>query len=376
MSVEKTPDGRWRARWRTPDGSAHSKRFTTQREARTYEASQLLQMGRTPNHPEADRKLTTEALSAQWLDASPHLAPGTIATYKRDLTRYILPEFGQIPAANLTAQRIQQWLSEQSTKYAASSVHRHYRTIRTCLAWGVRQGILTGNVADLVQPPRVPKKRPAFLTAEQVERLADEIPHRYRALILVAAYGGLRWSEAIGLRRSDIDGARILVTSQLQKFGEQWVRGEPKTAAGRRMVALPASIGEELAAHIEQFTGNEPEALVFTNQHGNPIGASFRENVWLPALARAELCTSTHRPGRHPAYGPGPTFHDLRHTAVALAIASDAHPKAIQARLGHSSIGVTMDVYGHLFDDGQNLAAGLDELRPKKIVQKPAFPVA
>ena len=366
MSVEKTPDGKWRARWRTPDGKSHSKRFRTKKEARDHEAAQLIALGKTPNHLGLTRTATTEDLSAQWLDGSPNLKPSTIATYQRDLNRYILPEFGAIPAANLTTTRIQTWLNDQTGHYAPSSVHRFYRTLHAMLAWGVRHRIVATNVCDLVTPPRVPKKTPAFLTAIEVERLADEMPDRYRSLVLVAAYGGLRWSEAIGLRRGDINGTRITITTQLQKLNGRWIRDDTKTVAGRRLVVLPESVGGELAEHMDKFTGDNPDALVFVNQHGNPIGPSFRENIWLRAVARAGLCTVEHRPGRRPVYGPGPTFHDLRHTSVALAIGSGAHPKAIQARLGHSGIAVTMDTYGHLFDDGTELAAGLDRMRPQK----------
>ena len=210
----------------------------------------------------------------------------------------------------------------------------------------------------------IPTSTEPPLTAEQVEQLAAEMPDRYRALVLVAAYGGLRWSEAIGLRRRDVDGARITVTSQLQHIDGRWMRDVPKTAAGRRMVVLPESIAADLAAHMAQFTGEHPDSLVFTNQQTHPISKSFRHNVWLPALARAGLVTMTRRSGRVPSYGKGPTFHDLRHTAVALAIQAGAHPKAIQSRLGHASIGVTMNTYGHLIDDGSELAADLDKLRP------------
>jgi integrase len=212
----------------------------------------------------------------------------------------------------------------------------------------------------------VPNKAPAFLTGEQVELLADEITERYRSFVLVAAFGGLRWGEVVGLRRCDVDGARLAIAGQLHLVNDRWVREEPKTAAGRRMVVLPESVGAELAAHMDRFTGDDPDALVFTNQHGNPVGKSFRHNVWLPALARAGLISVTRRSGRVPSYGKGPTFHDLRHTAVALAIQAGAHPKAIQSRLGHASIGVTMNTYGHLIDDGSELAADLDRLRSAK----------
>lgn len=360
MSVRKLPDGKWQARWRDSAGRQRAARFATKAAAREYEATVRYVSTDTPTAVSAS---TVSELSGQWLDAAVHLAPGTIATYRRDLDRYILPAFGATDPQRLTSAMIQKWITGELKRLAPSSVHRHYRTLRTMFAWAVLQGMLTVNPCDRVQPPRVPKKPPAFLTVDQVEAVAGEVLPRYRALILVAAYGGLRWGEAIGLRRMDVDGARLTVTSQLQRIDDRWVRSAPKTAAGRRLVVLPDSIAAELAAHMATYTHDHPEALVFTNAQRNPIGPSFRHNVWQPALARAGLIEVTRRSGRVPAYGKGPTFHDLRHTAAALAIAAGAHPKAIQARLGHSSIGVTMNTYGHLIDDGTGLAADLDRLR-------------
>jgi len=367
MSVRKLPDGKWEARWRTIDGRHRAKRFPTKNAAKAHEAAMRLAAESGSDHLAATLAGSLRDLSDQWLVASIHLAPATVTTYRRDLDRYILPAFGSVDPKRLSARMIQAWIATELDRLAPSSVHRHYRTLRTLFAWAIRQGQLSVNPCDRVQPPRVPNKAPAFLTGKQVELLAEQMPERYRALVLVAAFGGLRWGEAVGLRRCDVDGARLTITGQLQLVEGRWVRSEPKTTAGRRMVVLPSFVGEIVATHMDNFTGDHPEALIFTNQHGNPVGQSFRHNIWQPALARAGLIEMTRRSGRVPSYGKGPTFHDLRHTAVALAIQAGAHPKAIQARLGHASIGVTMNTYGHLIDDGSELAADLDKMwSPKK----------
>jgi integrase len=192
------------------------------------------------------------------------------------------------------------------------------------------------------------------------------MPDRYRVLVLVAGYGGFRWSELVGLRRSSIDGARVLVAEQLQQVNGAWLRDTPKSASSRRVVTLPASVAAELAGHLEEFSQVGPDGLVFVNRLGNPVGPSFRGNVWYPACARAGLATRTHRPGRRPLFVDGPDFHDLRHTAVALSISAGAHPKTIQSMLGHSSIAVTMNTYGHLLEGVESsLADDLDRMRPR-----------
>ena len=126
------------------------------------------------------------------------------------------------------------------------------------------------------------------------------------------------------------------VTEQLVRLeAGRWLRKETKTPASVRSITISAVIADILADHLERFGGRGPDGLVFPNRAGNPIiSSSFWANYFSPALRRAELACR---------------FHDLRHTSVALAIAEGAHPKAIQTRMGHSSINVTLDRYGHLF---------------------------
>jgi integrase len=110
-------------------------------------------------------------------------------------------------------------------------------------------------------------------------------------------------------------------------------------------VNVPAFLVEELAGHLATFPGDD--GLVFTAARGGPLRrTSFRRREWLPAVE-----ASVGMPCR---------FHDLRHSHAALLIANGAHPKVIQARLGHSSIKTTLDTYGHLFE-------GLDEAAAERL---------
>jgi integrase len=124
-------------------------------------------------------------------------------------------------------------------------------------------------------------------------------------------------------------------------------------------VTIPAFLAEELAAHMAEYMrppAEDPSGadLLFTSREGNPIRrTNFRRRYWKPAIRAAGL-------------EPAPVFHHLRHKAAAPAIASGAHPKAIQARLGHASITTTLDRYGHLFPSlDEELADRLDAARSK-----------
>jgi integrase len=179
-----------------------------------------------------------------------------------------------------------------------------------------------------------------FLKVDQVESLAEVIAPRFRAFVLVAAYGGLRWGELAGLRRGRIDllRGRIEVIETLVEVGSELSFGQPKTRRSRRTVPLPRRIVSELSTHLDRFVGSDSDALAFTGARGNPLRrASFGRHYWQPATTKAGL--------------EGLRVHDLRHTFVSLWVAAGAHPGEISVRAGHSSAAFTWDRYGHLYED-------------------------
>ncbi|MHB8289770.1 MAG: hypothetical protein ACYDEY_11125 [Acidimicrobiales bacterium] len=117
----------------------------------------------------------------------------------------------------------------------------------------------------------------------------------------------------------------------------EWPRKEPKTAGSVSSITISARTASILGEHLDQFAAAGPEGLVFPNGAGRPlISSSFWNNRFTPALDRA---------------GASCRFRDLGHTSVAVAIAAAAHPRAIQTRMDHSSINMTLDRYGNLFPE-------------------------
>jgi len=189
--------------------------------------------------------------------------------------------------------------------------------------------------------PKVEREEMRFLTPAEVATLADAIHTRYRALVLVGAYGGLRIGELAGLRRCRVDLLRgtVQVAEIVVEVRGVLHIGPPKTRASRRMVGLPRFVVEELAAHLADAT--DPEAFVFTAPKGGPLRVTgFRARVWRPATRAAGV--------------DGLRIHDLRHTAVALWIAAGANPKEVAARAGHASVSFTLDRYGHLYPEADS----------------------
>ncbi|HXB64600.1 MAG TPA: site-specific integrase [Solirubrobacteraceae bacterium] len=172
-----------------------------------------------------------------------------------------------------------------------------------------------------------------------------------------AAYCGLRAGELWALQRHDIDllHNRLYVRRALKDIRGHLEFGDTKTTGSRRTVSLPTFLGAMLAEHMETMPAN-PDALLFvspggggTRQKGDggPIRHSlFVRRVFKPAIVGDK---DKQREPALPADKHNLRFHDLRHTCASLLIAAGAHPKLIQARLGHSSITTTLDRYSHLF---------------------------
>jgi integrase len=383
MAVKQLPNKKWQARWRDAHNHTRAKTFRLKADAIAHHNAMVTERDSGLNPSPTAGKITLAAWADQWLAGAMNLSQGTTETYRRDLDRYILPTLGEVRLRSLTSEAIEALLAQElEAKIAPSSVHRHYRTIRRCLEVATERNIIGRNPCTPITPPRIPRTEMRFLTAEQVELLATEISDRYRAWVLVAAYTGIRWSEAVGLRRRDIDldGGRLTIVEQLVRRADKtWDRTAPKTRAGRRVISLSPSITSDLTHHVDRWALPGADGLVFANQYGRPLnGPSFRGSVFAPACAKAGLAdtvwatrgdTTSSKPprpaGARQRYTGAPRPHDLRHTAAALMVLAGAHPKAMQVRMGHSSIMVTLDRYGHLFPEmDTELAQALDELRP------------
>lgn len=339
MSVEPTRYGTYQARWRV-DGEQHSKTFKRKVDAIAFEKDTLLALERGVYLPPKTGTVLVADMADRWLAGARDLGQGGKETYRRDLDRYVLPALGQLPLRRLTVDAIDDYLSaELAHGLAPSTVHRHYRTLNRLCNVAIEKGQLHVNPCGKVTPPRVEHTEMRFLTADQVEALAAAMPDRYRAWIHTAVYAGPRWSELRGLRRSSIAATKITIMWQLVKRvdGDSWDR--PKTKAGRRVVNIDKVLADELAEHIDRWALPGADGLVFPNRRGVPLSSpTFTNSTFKPALERAGLDRAVR-------------IHDLRHTAVALAIKAGAHPKAIQSRMGHASIMVTLDRYGHLYDE-------------------------
>jgi len=361
--IEKRGTG-YRVRYRDPLGKSRSRTFGRKLDADRFgrEVEVDKTRGAWIDPRGADIPLAEWCLT--FLSLARSLAPTTQETYRRDLDRYVLPRFGAVRLGRITPEDVEEWLNDElDASTASSSVHRHYRTLRRVLQTAVEKDRLLSNACDRVRPPKVTSREMTFLDWSQAVALADAHSERFRTMIYLAVDSGMRWSELVGLRRGSVDTARrkVKVVEQLVQLNDRrFLRRPPKTSAGVRSITISSSVASLLDSHVEHFSGDGADGLAFPNAAGNPLSASsFHNNHFKPALTMA---------------GVSCRFHDLRHSSVALAIADGAHPKAIQMRMGHSSITVTLDRYGHLFPELDEAIANGFDLRLRKIRDPEAVP--
>jgi integrase len=188
-------------------------------------------------------------------------------------------------------------------------------------------------------------------TVEQVADVAGRVPSRYRALVLLAAFGGLRWGELVGLRRKhiDLDRGTVTVAEQLLEVDGAFSVGPPKSAAGRRTVVLPAAVVDALADHLAQYTAKQPDAWVFLSSRGRHLRRSnFNRRVWKPATRAAGV--------------PDLRGHDLRHTAGTLATVAGGSLREVMSRLGHSTTAAAVRYQHVMVDRDAAIARELNRL--------------
>jgi integrase len=188
---------------------------------------------------------------------------------------------------------------------------------------------------------------------DQVARLAEAIDARYRVMVFLAAYCSLRLGELAGLRRGRIDllHRRIAVEEQAVELGGgQMVFGPPKTAAGRRVVAVPAELVELLEDHLAEFVGPESDALVFTSPEGHPLRRTKFRTRW------ADACTAAKVSGLH--------FHDLRGSGATWAATNGATVRELMARLGHATPTMALRYQHATLERDQAIAERLGALLP------------
>jgi integrase len=230
----------------------------------------------------------------------------------------------------------------------ATTVAKCYRLLRSVLATAVDDELIRRNPCRIKGAGAEKTSERPVATPQQVLALAAAMPARWRALVLLAAATSLRWGELMALTRADLDLDRrtVRVVNAVSEVKGQVVIGPPKSAAGRRTVAIPASLVPVLRAHIESFSQHGARGRVFIGVKGGTLLRTNFQAIWREGIEAAGL-------------PEGFRFHDLRHTGNAWAAGTGANLRELMERMGHSSTRAAL-IYLHAARGGdRSIADGI-----------------
>ena len=286
----------------------------------------------------------------------PNLAPRTAEGYEHIIRRHLSPALGSITLTQLKPEHLQRYYSEKLTGgLSAQTVRHHHTALHKALQTAVEWGLLSRNVADAVSPSRVQSAEMQTWDEDNITtflEFAKDSP--YYALFYLALFTGMRRSELLALRWCDVDLllCQVYVSRSLHILkGGKVIFRSPKTAKGRRTIALPPSAVLLLKEHREKQKLERAmlgisltdDDLVFSHFDGEPLLPNTITHAWIKLVRRVGI-----KPIR---------LHDARHSHASLMLKQGAHPKIVQERLGHASIQITLDTYSHVAPGLQEAAA-------------------
>jgi integrase len=372
MSVRKV---RWRTRkgeereaWLVDyfdgAGERHAKNFKRKKDADSYHASVKVDVA-AGIHTAPSKSITVKKAAEDWLAyiKAEKRERATISNYEQTVARHILPRIGSIKLASLTTVRVQKFRDDLLSDLSRNAARDVLGRLKALLKDAKRRGNVMFNAAADVAIRLNTRDKPRLAVGvdipsrEDIRRIIEIAPEgRARALIMTAALSGLRASELRGLRWRDCGSSMLHVRQRADRYN---AIGSPKSRAGERDVPIPPMLVNTLKAWKLACPNKGDDGLVFGTRKGTPDRhTNILDRVWLPAQIKAGVVGAS---GKAKYTG----LHSLRHFYASWCINRKADggmelpAKTVQARLGHASIMITLDRYGHLFpsDSGEELAA-------------------
>lgn len=327
---------RYAVRYRQPNHRQTMKRgFKTKRDAQIFANDVEVKKATGESIAPKLGRVTVDELAPKWLTREEKSsAPSHYRTLETAWRVHVQPYWGNTAVADIDLLSVEDWITGLSDK-SATVVIRAYGVLSGILTDAVKAKRLRANpVKGVENLPRKSGKRRVYLNADDVARLADKAGE-HRSLVLVLAYCGLRWGEAIGLRVADVEflRRRLSVHSNAVQIGVTHQVG-PTNGREARSVPVPEFVLNELSI---QCAGKTPGDLVFATPDGRYLPRPKSSNGWFTRAVKAAGVQSV-------------TPHDLRHTCASLAVSAGVNVLALARMLGHKDPSVTLKVYADLFD--------------------------
>ncbi|UUL82223.1 tyrosine-type recombinase/integrase [Sphingomonas qomolangmaensis] len=359
-----TAKSAWQVDYRDQAGARRSKQFARKKDAEAWLTTAAYQVTQGTHTPDS-QSITVAKAAEFWKTRGERegLEPSTLAAYDQHIRLHIAPLCGDRKLSQLTKPIVEGYRDQLVDTLSRPMASRVLRSLTAIISEAQRRGYVAQNVAQGVRVARAKRERAKVAIPSKIElrallKAASEASEPMaHPLALVAIFGGLRASELRGLPWPAIDlkGATLTVSQRADLNG---TIGAPKSAAGYRTIPLPPSAISALRAWKLQCRASEDD-LVFPSIAAKVMSNRYMTlNILGPVLKAAGLVDPAGTDAKGQAmtvarYG----LHDLRHAAASLWIEQRVSPKRVQGWMGHSSIQVTFDTYGHLFDQAEQDAS-------------------
>lgn len=368
-SINRQPNGRWRARFRDPSGRTRSMTFDRKGDAERFLQRNGTDIQRGEWIDPVMRRTSFAEWAELWWETTIRLRPTTRRGYWQVLHNHVLPYFSNNALADLVYMDIERFIAFKLKEgtLGAKKIRDCVSVISLIMKTAVRSGARRDNPAAghhiTVRRRRI--RQGDVLDMEQIHALIAHVKDPYKPAVWLLVLTGIRPAELCGLRvrAADLPRHVISITETLlpvSAYGDerlQLVGGPPKTEAGDRAIPMPAWLCDQLAQALAERserrgTPIRPDEPLFVNRVGKPLNRDkFRETVIRPAILAAGLPSNLRT-------------YDLRHSHASILIDLGANVLAVAQRMGHSDPSVTLREYGHLFEGVQeHLSEQLDHLR-------------
>jgi integrase len=357
---KRSSDGRWIGAVTigfNDNGRPKRKSISAKTRTEVVQKMNKLQRQLDDGLPAPDTALSVAKLLDRWhSDVLRHqVAPSAAENYKSVADHHIVPTLGRKKVSELTPGDVDRLMSQKlDSGLSVSTVRRIRSVLAQALDQGMRWGSVNRNVASLTRGPRSQRTEGRTMTPAQARKLLIKLKtHRNEALYALMLSTGLRRGEALGLKWDDVDikSGVILIRRQLKREDGRLVTSDTKTSKSRRAVNLPGPMiatmnahkARQAADHLKIGEAWQDTGFVFTTTIGTPIDP---RNVYREFQ---KICEDAKLGKWHP--------HELRHSAASLMLAQGVKVQVVSDVLGHSSIRMTADVYGHILAPDRQGAA-------------------
>jgi integrase len=347
--------GRWQARYRDDQGRLISapRTFDTKLDATSW--LQAHASGELPAEPE---RFTVAQYGEEFLRTRP-LKPRTRLEYQRVFDTKIVPTLGEVGLHRLTPASVRAWYATLDPAHPTRRAHA-YSLLRTICNAAIADDLIGTNPCRIRGAGNTRAVREVTIaTLPELEAIVTAMPERLRPMVLLAAWCGLRFGELAGLTRADLDleAATVTVRRAVVRLPGEFIAGDPKSAAGKRTVAIPPHLLDELDWHLDHHVLAPEDSPVFSR-----YDAGYGGYIPLYSLHKAFW------PAREAAGRPDLHFHDLRHTGATLAAATGATLADLMARIGHSTPAMALRYQHAVHGRDQQIAAALSGFAQGKVI--------